>query len=187
MRVRALFLLAALTAVGTSASAIGPASAETAYDFTFEAIEGGPLPLDQFRGKALLVVNTASFCGYTPQYKGLEALWKSYKDRGLVVIGVPSDSFNQEYGKNAEIKDFCETNYSITFPLTGSNEVKGRDAHPFYRWVREAGGRTAVPSWNFNKVLIDADGQFVELFRSNVKPDSKELSEALEGALPPPR
>ncbi len=156
----------------------------TAYDFSFTSIEGTPMPLDAYRGKAMLVVNTASFCGYTPQYKGLEALWQNYKNKGLVLIGVPSDSFAQEYNDNAKIKKFCETNYSITFPLTESNDVTGKNAHPFYQWVREVGGRVAVPSWNFNKVLISADGKFVRTFKSDVKPDSPELQAALDEALP---
>jgi glutathione peroxidase len=160
------------------------ATQHSAYDFEFVSIEGEPMPLKTYQGKALLVVNTASFCGYTPQYKGLEAIWKTYKDKGLVLVGVPSDSFAQEYNDNAKIKKFCDANYSITFPLTESNPVTGKDAHPFYKWVREAGGRTAVPSWNFNKVLIDAEGNFVQTFKSDVTPDSPELQAALAKALP---
>jgi glutathione peroxidase len=167
------------------AFAAGGARAMTAYDFEFVSIEGEPMPLQAWRGKALLVVNTASFCGYTPQYTGLEALWKAYRDKGLVLVGVPSDSFNQEYADNAKIKKFCDANYSLTFPMTESNEVKGKQAHPFYQWVRREGGREAVPSWNFNKVLIDGEGRFVRTFRSDVGPDSAELREALGKALPP--
>ncbi|MGE0668169.1 MAG: glutathione peroxidase [Sphingomonadales bacterium] len=169
--------------LGNDATASGP---HTAYDFEFTSIEGEPMPLKTYQGKALLVVNTASFCGYTPQYQGLEALWKTYRDKGLVLIGVPSDSFAQEYDDNTKIKKFCDANYSITFPLTESNAVKGNDAHPFYKWVREAGGRTAVPSWNFNKVLIDYEGNFVQTFKSDVTPDSSELKAALAKALPQP-
>ncbi|MDA0339922.1 MAG: glutathione peroxidase [Proteobacteria bacterium] len=156
----------------------------TAYDFEFTAIEGGPMPLKDLEGKALLVVNTASFCGYTPQYRGLEELWQAYKDKGLVVVGVPSDSFNQEQDDNGKIKDFCDTNYSITFPLTERSPVKGADAHAFYKWVREMGGITAEPTWNFNKVLIGSDGAFKQTFGSNVKPDSGVLRKAIDKNLP---
>jgi glutathione peroxidase len=188
---RPLRVLGAGAALGALVSPVLPGSADaraaaahTAYDFSFVSIEGDPMPLAAYRGKALLVVNTASFCGYTPQYKALEALWETYRDKGLVLVGVPSDSFAQEYDDNGKIRSFCDTNYHITFPLTESNEVKGRKAHPFYQWVREAGGRLAVPSWNFNQVLIDASGNFVRTFRSNVTPDSPELRSALDKALP---
>ena len=172
-----------LPLIGNDARAATP---HTAYDFEFISIEGEPMPLKTYQGKALLVVNTASFCGYTPQYKGLEALWNAYKDKGLVLVGVPSDSFAQEYKENTKIKKFCDANYSITFPLTESNPVTGKEAHPFYKWVREAGGRMAVPSWNFNKVLIDSEGRFVQTFKSDVTPDSPELKAALDKALPKP-
>jgi glutathione peroxidase len=172
-----------LPLIGNDATAATP---HTAYDFEFISIEGQPMPLKTYQGKALLVVNTASFCGYTPQYKGLEALWNAYKDKGLVLVGVPSDSFAQEYKDNGKIKKFCDANYSITFPLTESNPVTGKEAHPFYKWVREAGGRMAVPSWNFNKVLIDSEGKFVQTFKSDVTPDSPELKAALDKALPKP-
>lgn len=179
-------LFAALVATQVFLSAKG-ALAMTAYDFEFTSIEGEPMPLNDLKGKPLLVVNTASFCGFTPQYRGLEALWQDYKDKGLVLIGVPSDSFNQEHDDNAKIKEFCDTNYSITFPLTESNPVKGADAHPFYKWVREAGGITAEPSWNFNKVLIGTDGAFKQTFGSSVTPDSPALRNAIDAALPTPR
>ena len=183
-------LFAAAVAAAVSAevflSAKG-AMAMTAYDFEFTSIEGEPMQLEDLKGQPLLVVNTASFCGFTPQYRGLEALWQDYKDKGLVLIGVPSDSFNQEHDDNAKIKEFCDTNYSITFPLTESNPVKGTDAHPFYKWVREVGGMTAEPSWNFNKVLIDADGTFKKTFGSNVTPDSSTLRNAIDDALPAPQ
>jgi glutathione peroxidase len=177
-------VLAIMTVAIVAIAVSSGARAMTAYDFNFVSIEGDPMPLKAYEGKALLVVNTASFCGYTPQYKSLEATWLAYKDKGLVVVGVPSDSFNQEYSDNAEIKKFCDTKYSITFPLTESNNVKGGKAHPFYQWVKERGGRDAVPSWNFNKVLIDAKGNFVQTFRSDVTPESPDLREALAKALP---
>ncbi|MBI1180536.1 MAG: redoxin domain-containing protein [Alphaproteobacteria bacterium] len=179
-----VFRLAAASLLLAAVTMSSSASAATAYDFDFVSIEGAPMPLKAYQGKALLVVNTASFCGYTPQYKGLEALWRRYQDKGLVVVGVPSDSFNQEYDDNAKIKKFCDTSYSITFPLTESGPVKGNHAFPFYQWVKQQGGREAVPSWNFNKVLIDSQGRFVRLFRSDVTPDSPELNDAIQQALP---
>ena len=179
-------LFAAAVAAEVFLSAKG-AMAMTAHDFEFTSIEGEPMPLSDLKGQPLLVVNTASFCGFTPQYRGLEALWQDYKDKGLVLIGVPSDSFNQEHDDNAKIKEFCDTNYSITFPLTESNLVKGNDAHPFYKWVRDVGGVTAEPSWNFNKVLVGADGTFKQTFGSNVTPDSAALRNAIDATLPVPQ
>jgi glutathione peroxidase len=125
--------LALLAGIGPLAT---PAKAENAYDFTFQAIEGGALPLSQYKGKAVLVVNTASMCGYTPQYKSLETLWEKYRDKGLVVVGVPSNDFGgQEPGSDKEIKEFCNVNFAIDFPMTTKEPVKGAQAHPFYKWV----------------------------------------------------
>ena len=157
------------------------AEAKTAYDFTFETIDGKPLPMSQFKGKTVLVVNTASFCGYTPQYEGLEALWKKYKDKGLVIVGVPSNDFGaQEPGSAAEIKDFCTSKYDVDFPLAAKVVVKGADAHPFYKWVSEAKGE---PKWNFHKYLVNADGELVGAFPSAVEPNSRELAHAIDKAL----
>ncbi len=126
----------------------------SAFEFSFTAIEGGPLPLKKFEGKALLIVNTASFCGYTPQYTGLQNLWQRYRDRGLVVIGVPSNDFGaQEPGSATEIKQFCEVNYAIDFPLAEKVVVKGEQAHPFYRWAQDVLGParhrsgTSISTW----------------------------------------
>lgn len=164
---------------GTAAAADG-----SAYDFTFDAIEGGPLPLSRYEGKALLVVNTASFCGFTHQYAGLQDLWERYRDRGLVVIGVPSNDFGaQEPGTSGEIKDFCETNYHIDFPLTDKVRVKGTDAHPFYRWLAARLGPAKAPRWNFHKYLIDRDGQPVAAFATHVRPEAPGLTRAVEDVL----
>ncbi len=152
----------------------------TAHDFTFENIEGGPLPLADFAGQPILLVNTASMCGFTPQYEALQTLWSQYRDRGLVVLGVPSDDFGgQEYGSTAEIKQFCEINYGIDFPMTEKVAVKGDDAHPYYQWVRTQ-GRLMVPRWNFHKHLIDADGNIVDWFASTTAPDSRKVIDAIE-------
>ena len=158
--------------------------AETAHDFAFEKIEGGALPMSQFKGKAVLVVNTASFCGYTPQYEGLEALWKKFKDKGLVIVGVPANNFGgQEPGSNAEIQKFCTATYDVDFPMTGKVSVKGGDAHPFYKWAKDTLGASKAPEWNFHKYLINTNGELVGAFPSAVEPGSKELASAIDKAL----
>ena len=157
----------------------------SAHDFEFPGIEGGALPLKAWRGKPILVVNTASFCGYTPQYKDLEALWEKYKARGLVVLGVQSNDFGQqEPGSAKEIKAFCES-YDVSFPLADKQKVVGADAHPFYRWVAAELGDAGVPRWNFHKYLIDAQGEIAGAWPSRVTPLSKEVTEAVEQALKP--
>lgn len=162
----------------------GPAMAETAHDFAFEKLEGGKLAMSEYKGKAVLVVNTASFCGYTPQYEGLQSLWESYKDKGLVVLGVPANDFGaQEPGSAAEIKTFCEGNYSVDFPMTDKVEVVGNDAHPFYKWAKATLGADKVPKWNFHKYLVNANGELVAAFPSAVKPESAEIKSAVDKAL----
>lgn len=168
-----------------------PAPAEpartTAFEHTFEAIEGGKLPLSQWRGKVLLVVNTASFCGYTRQYEGLQALWERYGPRGLVVIGVPSNDFGaQEPKGESEILGFCQGAFNVTFPLTAKQEVSGAQAHPFYLWAHESLGAAAAPSWNFHKYLVGRDGRLIAGFGARVEPASAELTNAIEGALARP-
>lgn len=159
--------------------------ADTAHDFGFASIEGEPLPLSKFKGKAILVVNTASFCGYTHQYDGLQALWDRYRDRGLIVLGVPSNDFGgQEPGTEDDIKEFCEVNFSVDFPLTTKQHVRGQNAHPFYRWAAKELGDEAKPQWNFHKYLIAPDGRIVDWFSTRTPPSSKRLLEAVEGALP---
>lgn len=175
--------LAALTGGGDTPARAS--TGETAHSFEFTAIEGGPLPLSQFSGKAVLVVNTASLCGFTHQYEGLQALWERYRDQGLVVIGVPSNDFgNQEPGTGDEIKEFCEGTYAIDFPLTRKEHVKGREAHPFYRWARDVLGSAKAPRWNFHKYLIGPDGALVDGFATTVAPDSPELTRQVEAVLP---
>ena len=155
----------------------------TAFDFEFVSIEGAPLKLAGFAGRPLLVVNTASFCGYTPQYAGLEALWQAYKDRGLVVVGVPSDDFGrQEPGSNAEIKAFCE-GFDVSFPLAEKNVVAGAGAHPFYRWLAAELGEGALPRWNFFKHLMGRDGLPRGAWPSRVEPMSPEMRKAVDEAL----
>ena len=134
----------------------------------------------------MLVVNTASFCGYTPQYRDLEALWRRYQPRGLVVLGVPSNDFGeQEPGTASEIKQFCETNYQVDFPLTEKYRVVGGAAHPFYRWVAAQLGEGAAPRWNFHKYLVGPDGQLAGAWPSSVKPTDNAITSEIEGMLPP--
>ena len=155
------------------------------HDFNFTAIEGGILSTKDFSGKAVLVVNTASFCGFTNQYSALQELWEKYRDQGLVVLGVPSNDFgSQEPGSENKIKKFCETNFSINFPMTSKAKVKGKDAHPFFIWARERVGVVGSPKWNFHKYLIGPDGQLVDWFASTTKPDSIKVKKAIEKALP---
>lgn len=157
----------------------------SAHDFEFEAIEGDAIPLSDFAGKAVLVVNTASECGFTPQYVGLQKLWETYRDRGLIVLGVPSNDFGaQEPGSEPEIKSFCVTNYGVDFPLTAKQRVVGAGAHPFFKWIAEEFGEAAVPKWNFHKYLIDPEGDLNELWPSKVEPLAPEVRAAIEKLLP---
>jgi glutathione peroxidase len=158
--------------------------AMSAFDFEFTAIDGKPLPMAQFKGKPVLLVNTASQCGYTPQYDGLQKLWAAYKDKGLVVLGVPSNDFGgQEPGSAAEIKTFCETSFGVEFPMTDKYPVIGPKAHPLYRWISSELGEGAAPKWNFHKYLIAPDGSLVEAWPSRVAPMSKEVTGAVEKLL----
>lgn len=155
-----------------------------AHTFSFKSIDGKPFPLSQFKGKAVLVVNTASACGLTPQYKGLEALWRGYKDKGLVVLGVPCNDFGaQEPGTEGEIKTFCETNFGVDFPMTSKEHVIGSAAHPFYAWVAKELGEGAVPKWNFHKYLVGKDGALAGTFGSRTEPEAADVKAAIEAAL----
>lgn len=156
-----------------------------AHDFSFTAIDGDPMPLASFRGKPVLIVNTASKCGLTPQYSGLENLHKSYAPQGLVVIGVPSNDFaGQEPGTEAEIKSFCDTKYGVTFRLTRKERVVGASAHSFYKWAADTLGEANTPKWNFHKYLVGPDGTLAAAFGSRVEPMSEEVTRAVESHLP---
>ena len=156
----------------------------SAYDYSFDSIAGGPLPLTTFKDKVVLVVNTASKCGLTPQYNGLEQLYSDYRDKGLVVLGVPCNQFmGQEPGTEAEIKDFCETRFSVDFPMTSKVEVKDAGAHPFYKWAEQALGEPAVPVWNFHKILIGKNGEALQAFGPRTEPQDAGLVGAIEAAL----
>ena len=156
----------------------------TAYDFSFRSIDGGALPLSDFKGKALLVVNVASQCGLTPQYSGLEALWKANRDKGLVILGVPANDFgSQEPGTEKEIKTFCETRFAVDFPMAAKEHVIGADAHPLYKWVAAELGDAAAPKWNFHKYLFGRDGAIAGTFGSRTEPGAPDLAAAIKDAL----
>jgi glutathione peroxidase len=179
----------ALLALATSTSGVAAQGQQSgsAFSFDFTAINGQPMPLDQYRGKVLLVVNTASFCGFTPQYEGLQALWEKYKDRGLVVLGVPSNDFGeQEPGTASEIGAFCKGQFGVTFPLTEKSVVRGEGAHPFYKWAYEASGRKSAPGWNFHKYLVSRDGRLVAWFPTAIKPQSRAVTDKIEAELEKP-
>lgn len=174
--------LLGLLFVGPSVAADKPS--QTAYDFSFTSIEGEPLPLAEYRGKVVLVVNTASFCGFTPQYKAMQSVWEQYKGKGFVLLGIPSNDFGeQEPGTASEIKKFCQLNYGIDFPMTEKVNVKGKGAHPFYKWAASELGFIAKPRWNFHKYLIGPDGRLVGWFSTPTKPTSKRVMRAIEAQL----
>ena len=177
-------LVAAAVGAGMPNAAPAKTGDGSGFDFSFESIDGGPLPLDQYRGRPVLVVNTASQCGFTPQYEGLQALWEKYRDRGLVVLGVPSNDFGgQEPGSAEEIKQFCEVTFGIDFPMTAKYPVTGADAHPFYRWIADTLGDSKAPRWNFYKYLLAPDGTIAAAWPSTVKPDSRTVTDTVETLL----
>jgi glutathione peroxidase len=148
----------------------------------FASIDGGNLLIEDWRGQPVLVVNTASHCGFTGQYAALQKVYEDYSDRGLVVLAVPSDSFNQELGSADEVKEFCEMNYGLTLPMTDITPVKGADAHPFYKAVAAQTG--FEPRWNFNKILLDPSGEVVATYGASTKPDAPKLLRQVEALLP---
>ena len=153
------------------------------YDFSIESITGETINLKEYKNKVILVVNTASYCGFTKQYNGLQELWDLYKEKGLIVLGVPSNSFNQEKDKNSDIKEFCEVNFNINFPLTTLTEVKGKNTHELFKWAKENHGKAAEPKWNFHKILINKDGIIEDTFASFTKPTSKKIIKSIENIL----
>jgi len=171
--IRAVILLTAILA-GSQAKALE-------LDAPFENIDGGTLAVSQWRGQPVLVVNTASRCAFTRQYAGLQALYDAYRDRGLIVLAVPSDDFQQELSSNAEVKEFCELQYGIDLPMTGITTIIGSEAHPFYRSLKAEAGYS--PTWNFSKVLIGPRGDLVATFGSMVKPGSEALTSAIDELL----
>jgi glutathione peroxidase len=185
---KVLAIASAIRAIATQRPGVAAEGEQSgnAFQFQFTAIDGGAMPLDQFRGKALLVVNTASYCGYTPQYEGLQKLWEKYGEQGLVVIGVPSNDFGeQEPGDETKIEAFCSGQFGITFPLTQKYAVKGKNAHPFYQWAARAAGN--APGWNFYKYLVSRDGRLAAWFPTSTAPGAKLVTDRIEAELAKPK
>ena len=153
------------------------------FDFKIESITGEIIDLNEYRNKVVLLVNTASFCGFTNQYEGLQNLWKEYRKKDFIVLGVPSNSFNQESNSNNDVKKFCESNFNIDFPLTSITQVKGSNAHEIFKWAEKNYGKSAVPKWNFHKILINKEGKIANTFNSFTKPMSKKLISQIEKIL----
>tara|TARA_B100000989_G_scaffold288028_1_gene258314 strand:- start:1384 stop:1932 length:549 start_codon:yes stop_codon:yes gene_type:complete len=145
------------------------------YDLQINSISGELIDFKKFKDKAILVVNTASYCGFTKQYESLQKLWEKYESKGLIVLGIPSNSFNQEKKSNTEVKEFCEVNFDISFPLTAITDVKGENAHEIFKWARKSHGKSAIPKWNFHKILINKDGKIHDTFASFTNPMSKKI------------
>ena len=159
------------------------ANINIAYDYSFKDLDGEELKLSDFKNKVIVITNVASKCGFTSQYEDLQTLWEKYQEKGLVVIGVPSNSFNQELDSNKEVKNFCEAKFGISFLMMQIVEVKGDNAHPFYVWAKENHGGDAIPKWNFHKIIIGKDGKVFKTFSSMINPTSKKLIDSIETAL----
>ena len=153
------------------------------YDFSIESINGEIINFKDYKNKVILVVNTASYCGFTKQYDDLQNLWDKYQSDGLIVLGIPSNSFNQEKSNDNEVKEFCEVNFNITFPLTTITNVKGDDAHEIFKWAKKNHGNSAVPKWNFHKILINKDGKIQKTFNSFTNPMSEKITSEIEKIL----
>jgi glutathione peroxidase len=153
---------------------------QLAYDFKFNKIDGGYINLEDYKDKVIIVVNVASRCGFTYQYEELQQLWNKYKDNKVIVLGIPTNNFKQEPGTNDEIKDFCESNFGINFPLSKKLNVIGNDAHPFYKWAKKNYGIKAIPKWNFHKIIINKKGQVSNTFASITKPSSSKFIKFIE-------
>ena len=151
-----------------------------AYDFEFNDIEGNIIKLSDYENKIIVVVNVASRCGFTNQYNGLQKLWVDYKDKDVVVLGVPTNDFKQEPGSNNEIRKFCETNFNVNFPMTEKVSVIGEKSHPFYKWAKNNHGKNAIPKWNFHKIIIGKDGKIADTFASITKPSSNKFIKFIE-------
>jgi len=152
-----------------------------AYDFTFKDLDGSTINLSEYKGKVIIVVNVASQCGFTNQYEDMQKVWEKYQSKGIIMLGVPSNDFGkQEPGSNSEIKNFCEAKFGISFPMTEKVSVKGKNAHPFYIWAREKHGKSAIPKWNFHKIIIDKNGRIANTFTSITNPSSKKFIKTLE-------
>ena len=153
------------------------------YDFEIKSVDGKTIDFSKYQNKSILLVNVASYCGFTKQYTDLQKLWEIYEKKGLMVIGVPSGSFNQEKNTNAEVKKFCEVNFNISFPITSIYDVKGEKAHDIYKWAKLNHGKSAEPKWNFHKILLGKDGKVVDTFAPFTNPMSKKVIKSIEKTL----
>ena len=153
------------------------------FDYSIQSIEGETIDFSKYKNNVVLIVNTASYCGFTKQYNELQDLWDKYKSKGLIVLGIPSNSFNQEKKKNSEVKEFCEVNFNINFPLSTITEVKGENAHELFKWAKDNHGKSAIPKWNFHKILINKEGKIAETFSSFTNPMSKKITSKIENIL----
>ena len=153
------------------------------YDFKIESISGEIIDFDKYRNKVVLIVNTASYCGFTKQYGELQELWDQYKSKGLIVLGVPSNSFNQEKKNDEDVKKFCEVNFNISFPLSSITEVKGQNVHELFKWAADNYGKSAIPKWNFHKILINKEGKVENTYSSFTKPLSNKIITKIESIL----
>tara|TARA_B100000963_G_scaffold75572_1_gene63709 strand:+ start:110 stop:655 length:546 start_codon:yes stop_codon:yes gene_type:complete len=153
------------------------------YDFKIESITGEIIDFNKYKNKVILIVNTASYCGFTKQYAELQELWSKYKSKGLIVLGVPSNSFNQEKNDNKDVKKFCEVNFDISFPLSSITNVKGENVHELFKWAADNHGKSAVPKWNFYKILINKEGKVEDTYSSFTKPMSNKIIKKIESIL----
>ena len=156
---------------------------QLAYDFKFKGLNGNNIDFNDFKEKVIIVVNVASRCGFTNQYEDLQNVWETYKNKNVVIVGVPTNNFKQEPGTNEEIKDFCETNFNINFPMTEKIDVIGSNSHPFYKWAKLNHGNSAIPKWNFHKIIINKDGKIVKTFSSITRPSSKKFLEVIQNLI----
>ena len=180
-KLRLLLLFIMITFFGDNVSANYE---KLAYDFKFKDLDGSTLNLSECKAKIIVVVNVASQCGFTNQYEDMQKVWEKYQVKGVIMLGVPSNDFgSQEPGSNEEIKDFCEAKFGINFPMTEKVSVKGENAHPFYLWAKKNHGKSAIPKWNFHKIIIGKNGKVVDTFASITNPSSKKFIIALEEAL----
>jgi len=155
-----------------------------AFDFQFKDLDGSSLNLSEYKGKVIIVVNVASQCGFTKQYEDMQNIWEKYQSKGIIMLGIPSNDFGkQEPGNNKDIKNFCEAKFGVTFPMTEKVSVKGEKAHPFYKWAEQNYGKSAVPKWNFHKILVGKNGKIINTFASITNPSSKKFINAIEKAL----
>ena len=155
-----------------------------AYDFQFKDLDGSALNLSEYKGKVIIIVNVASQCGFTKQYEDMQNIWENYQSKGIVMLGIPSNDFGkQEPGTSEEIKNFCEAKFGITFPMTEKVSVKGPESHPFYIWARENHGKSAIPKWNFHKIIVGRNGKIDNTFASITNPSSKKFIKAIEKSI----